>query len=299
MKTLPSGLQAHLDSGATTLCHCWKLTLTGGVVSGFTDHDRDLVFDGVTFSALSGFDASAIETSLGLNVDDLEVIGALNASALNEADLAAGKFDNAQIQIIRVNWQNVSQRIILASGNLGEVSRGAVGFRAEVRGLAHHLNQPIGRLYQYGCDIDLGSGKCSVDLGLAAFKGTGSVAGVPVAADNRRQFTASGLAAFATDWFTRGKIIWTAGANTGLAMEVKRHSLVAGIVTIELWQEMPEVISVGNAFDITAGCDKQFTTCQAKFGNALNFRGFHRMPGNDWIQSYPRAGDGNDGGKLP
>jgi len=26
MKTLPDGLQAHLDSGATTLCWCWQLT---------------------------------------------------------------------------------------------------------------------------------------------------------------------------------------------------------------------------------------------------------------------------------
>lgn len=177
MKILPAGMQAHLDAGATTLCHCWKLTLVSGAVSGFTDHDRDLVFAGVTYSALSGFEASAIETSLGLNVDDLEVLGALKAATLNEADLSAGKFDNAEIHIYRVNWKDISQRIILASGNLGEVSRGPAGFRAEVRGLAHHLNQPIGRLYQYGCDVDLGSGKCGVNLALAAFSGVGAAAG--------------------------------------------------------------------------------------------------------------------------
>ena len=140
MKTLPAGMQEHLDSGATSLCHCWKLTLSSGAVSGFTSHDRDLTIDGVIYSALSGFEAGVIEASLGLNVDDLEVIGALSAVSLNETDLAAGKFDNAEIELYRVNWQNVSQRIIIASGNLGEVTRGPVGFRAEMRGLAHHLN---------------------------------------------------------------------------------------------------------------------------------------------------------------
>lgn len=298
MKILPAGMQAHLDSRATTLCHCWKLSLRSGAVMGFTSHDRDLTIDGVTYSALSGFEAGVIENSLGLNVDDLEVLGALSAAALNEADLAAGKFDNAEIQILRVNWQNVAQRVILASGNLGEVRRGATGFRAEVRGLAHHLNQPQGRLFQYGCDVDLGGGKCGVNLTLPAFSGTGSVLTVPQVENNRRTFTANGLGAFASGWFTRGKIVWTGGANNGLAMEVKEHAITGGVVTVDLWLAMPKAIAPGDAFTLTAGCDKQFETCKAKFSNAVNYRGFHMMPGNDWIQSYPRSGEANDGGQL-
>lgn len=298
MKILPTGMQAHLDSGATTLCHCWKLTLRSGAVSGFTSHDRDLTFGGVTYVALSGFEASAIENSLGLNVDDLEVIGALSAASLNEAGLAAGRFDNAEIQILRVNWQNAAQRVVLASGNLGEARRGPTGFRAEVRGLAHHLNQPQGRLFQYGCDTDLGSAKCGVNLTLPAYRGTGSVQSIPVDEDNRRSFIASGLEDFSSGWFSRGKILWTSGANNGLAMEVKEHRLSGGIVTVDLWLAMPQVIVAGDTFSITAGCDKQFETCKAKFDNAVNYRGFHRMPGNDWMQSYPQAGMANDGGLL-
>lgn len=297
MKTLPAGMQAHLDTFATSLCYCWKLTRAGGPVLGFTDHDRALVFDGVTFGAVSGFEASAIDTALGLNVDGLDVLGALNATSLNEADLAAGRFDNAPIEIYRVNWQDVSQRILLRKGNLGEVSRRGSEFRAEVRGLAHTLNQPGGRLYQYGCDVDLGSAKCTVNLNAAANKGSGIVA-APVTGEAYRAFTASGLGGFANDWFTRGKLSWSSGANAGLPMEVKLHTLSASIVSIELWQAMPELIAAGNGFDITAGCDKQFSTCKAKFNNAINFRGFHRMPGNDWVQSYPSQGELSDGGLL-
>jgi uncharacterized phage protein (TIGR02218 family) len=58
---------------------------------------------------------------------------------------------------------------------------------------------------------------------------------------------------------------------------------------------MPRGIAPGDAFEVTAGCDKQLGTCRAKFGNALNFRGFPHMPGNDFIVSTPQAG-GSDGG---
>ena len=59
---------------------------------------------------------------------------------------------------------------------------------------------------------------------------------------------------------------------------------------------MSESVAVGDAFAVTAGCDKQFTTCKAKFANAVNFRGFPYMPGNDAILTYPTGGDALDGG---
>ena len=58
MKTLPPALQAHLDSGATTLAWCWRIERADGVVFGFTDHDRELSFGGVDLRARSGLAAS-------------------------------------------------------------------------------------------------------------------------------------------------------------------------------------------------------------------------------------------------
>ena len=58
MKTLPSSLQSHLDTGATTLAWCWRVTRGDGAVLGFTDHDRDLTYDGTTFEAATGFTAA-------------------------------------------------------------------------------------------------------------------------------------------------------------------------------------------------------------------------------------------------
>jgi uncharacterized phage protein (TIGR02218 family) len=113
MKILPAGLQAHLDSDATTLAWCWRLTRRDGVKLGFTDHDRDVAFDGTTFEAAAGFTASEITDSVGLSVDNLEVESALSSDRLSEDDLAAGLYDDARVEIFRVNWQAPEQRILL------------------------------------------------------------------------------------------------------------------------------------------------------------------------------------------
>jgi hypothetical protein len=36
----------------------------------------------------------------------------------------------------------------------------------------------------------------------------------------------------------------------------------------------------------------------AKFANGLNFRGFPHIPGNDFVLSYARAGNDNDGSAV-
>ncbi len=295
MKTLPGQMQDHLLSGTTSLCRCWKLRRNDGLVLGFTDHDRPISLDGLACEPASGFEGTEMEASVGLNVDNLDVLGALDSSHLNEADLAAGLFDNAEVEIWLVNWRNVEERLLLRKGNLGEVTRAENAFTAEIRGLAHKLNQPRGRVFQYGCDTDVGSARCRVDLEAAVYRGTGSVASV---VDNR-VFHASGLAGFAAGWFSLGSVRWTTGANAGRSMEIKTHDLEGSVAAIGLWQPMSEAIMPGDQFTIRAGCDKQFSTCRSKYNNGLNFQGFPQMPGNDFVLSYPRRSDGgHDGGSL-
>ncbi len=101
---------------------------------------------------------------LNLAVDNLTVTGALSSASLNEDDLAAGLYDDAAIEIWRVNWADTRQRVLMRKGNLGQVTRGDAAFQAEMRGLAHVLNQPVGRAYGYACDADLGDARCTVDL---------------------------------------------------------------------------------------------------------------------------------------
>jgi len=294
LKSLSLEFQAHLNSGTTTLCHCWKLTRRDDLVLGFTDHDEDVSFGGVTFEGTAGMSASSIESSSGLAVDNLDVAGALNSESLTEEDLASGLYDDADVEIWRVNWAAPSQRVLMRKGNLGEVARGRTGFRAEIRGLAHKLGQPIGRIYQFTCDAAVGDSRCTVNLSTTAYEGAATINDVK----DQRIIEVSGLEAFASDWFARGVVTFTSGANAGRAFEVRGHINNGATATLELWQPASDTIAVGDDLTVTAGCDKSFATCRAKFSNGVNFRGFPLMPGNDFVTSYPRRGDGHSGGSL-
>ena len=286
MRTIPPALQAKLDTGVTTLARCWLVTRRDGGRKGFTDHDADLTVAGTLCRAGTGLTASEATARLGLQVDGSEIAGALADDALAEADLAAGRYDAAAIEVHLVDWSEPSLSVLLAKGALGEVRREGNAFAAEFRSLSARLNEESGRLYTATCAADLGDARCTVDLANPAFRGSGTVAALAGAA----AFHAAGLDAFADGWFTEGKLSFTAGANAGFAVEVKTHRVSLDGVLIALWQRPPEPLAPGDAFTVTAGCDKRFATCRDRFANAVNFRGFPAIPGNDFVIAYPVPG---------
>ena len=286
MHTIPSSLQARLDSGVTTLCYCWVIKRADGITQGFTDHDEDIVLDAVACRAGGGLTGSEVTQRLGLAVDSSELSGALADDSLNEGDLAAGRYDAATIEIWLVDWSEPALRVLLAKGTLGEVRRQGRAFTAEVRGLSERLAEESGRLYTATCSADLGDGRCSIDLTNPAFLGAGAV----ILPEATAAFTAAGLDVFDDGWFIAGKLTFTSGANSGLSVEVKSHRK-AGAVRLVLWQAMAEPIVAGDTFLVTAGCDKRFETCRARFNNAVNFRGFPHIPGNDFLIAHPLPGE--------
>jgi uncharacterized phage protein (TIGR02218 family) len=295
MRAIPAELQSKLDSGVTTLCRCWRITRRDAVVQGFTDHDEDVVLDGLTCRAGTGLTGSEATAQLGLAVAGSEISGALADDALTEADLAAGRYDAATIEIFLVDWSDPSLFVLMSKGTLGEVRREGQAFAAEVRGLSDRLNQESGRRYTATCSADLGDSRCTIDLADPAFLGAGAVA----ALNGTSSLLASGLDAFADGWFSAGRLSWTSGANAGLAVEIKTHRVVPDAVMLDLWQAMPEPIAAGDTFSVTAGCDKRFDTCRERFDNAVNFRGFPHIPGNDFITRYAVSGEpGNTGKSL-
>ena len=294
MRTIPSALQARLDSGVTTLCRCWLITRKDDVTQGFTDHDTDVVLGSVTCRAGTGLTGSEATQKLGLAVDSSELSGALADDSLNEADLAAGRYDAAAVELWLVDWSEPELRLLLARGALGEVRREGDAFTAEVRGLSERLAQASGRLYTATCAADLGDSRCTVDLASAGYRGSGTVLALTATSG----FSAEGLDGFDDGWFTAGKLSFSSGANSGLSVEVKSHRK-DGVVTLDLWQAMPEPIAPGDEFTVSAGCDKRFATCHDRFDNVVNFRGFPHIPGNDFVIRYPLQGEpGNDGSSM-
>ena len=294
MRSIPDGLQAHLDGEATTLCHGWRVTRRDGTVLGFTDHDRDLSFGGTHYAAASGFEASEAEDGNGLSAEGGEVSGGFSADAIRAEDLAAGRYDGAKVEIYAVNWQDPSQRLLLRTAELGEVRREGGLFRAELRRLTHRLDQVRGRIYGQRCDAVLGDARCGVDAAAPAFRATATVSAV---LDDQR-IRVAGLSAFAERFFRYGVAAFESGAANGLAADIEDHRKGEGADELTLWLPVPAGVAEGDALLVTAGCDKRFSTCKAKFGNGLNFRGFPHMPGSDFTYGYADGETVHDGRLL-
>ena len=294
MKSLSPDLQAHLDSGTTTLAWCWRLTRADGVSFGFTDHDQALNFEDTAFEPESGLTASEIRTGSDLSVDAQDAEGALTSDRITETDILAGLWDNAEVEVWRVNWADPSQRVLMRQGAIGEIRRGQTAFIAEIRSLAHILGQTVGRMFQSSCDADLGDGRCRIDLNDPAFTGTGAVL-EPL---RDRGFRAAGLGAFDSGWLAFGTLNWDSGENAGRRIEVLSHEVTDGIATLTLLEALVWPIATGDTFTARAGCDKRIETCAAKFANSANFRGFPHIPGQDTILRYATRDGGHEGGVL-
>jgi uncharacterized phage protein (TIGR02218 family) len=279
MKSVSSNLQAHLNGELTNLAYLVKITRADATIKGFTTFDRNLTLDGVTYKADGALTPSALQSTSGLSVDNLEATGILNSDDIVAADIEAGLYDNARVDVYACNWADLTQGAVqLRRGWLGEVVLSSGHYVAELRGLHDLLQRTVGDYYTPECRYDLGDSRCTVNLAPLTVTGTvTSVTDNATFADTSRT-ESDGV-------FNYGKLTWTGGANSGQSMEVKNWD--GGGFIFTLWLPMPNAIAVGDAYSVYPGCDKRFTTCTGKFGNGANFGGFPYVPGVGNILQYP------------
>lgn len=289
-----AALYAHLGSGATTVCRAWTVVRADGTVLGFTDHDRDLVIEGVVCRADTGMTARALQQTTGLSVDNSEAVGALSDASVTEADLLAGRYDGAEVRAWLVNWASPDERAEQFRGALGEIVRAGGSFRAELRGLSDALNRPQGFAYQSGCSAVLGDGRCRFDTAQPGYFSQRIVEAV----EDARSFRFDSFAGFDDRWFEYGRFEVLSGPAAGLVGVVRVDRQEGAGRRIELWQSIPAKIAAGDSVRIVAGCNKAAETCRAKFANFMSFRGFPHIPGEDWLASYPVSGSAKTGGSL-
>ncbi len=293
-KTQSQDLYDHLLGGATTTCRCWLVERKDGWRRGFTDHDRDLVIDGISFAASSGFTASALEATTGLAVNNTETVGAISDAGITDEDIEAGRFDGAEVTCWFVNWEEPDQRLIRFRGSIGEIDRNDESFTAELLGMTELLNQPQGRVYQRECSAMLGDAKCKFDRDTEGFH-----VELPILEmEDARIFRFDCPENLAIGWFERGRMEILGGSGEGLWSWIKNDLIVGGYREITLWQDLRANIDVGDLVRLESGCDKSAFTCASKFENFLNFRGCPHIPGEDWLTSYPRSGGEYSGGSM-
>lgn len=273
-KTVPSGLQSLLTGQVSTWAQLCKITRADGVVHAFADHDRDIIFDGVTYQANPGMTSSAITQTGDLSIDNMEVQGVLDSASLTEEDLIGGRYDDATVEFYLVNWEDPADgAVLLPGGRIGPVRMTERGqFVAEIRGLAQAFSQNIVEVTSPGCRARLGDARCGVDV--AALTVTGTITNV-----SGRRILGDTARAEATNFWRGGKITMTSGECEGLAMEVKSFAVETGVGVLRLMLPLPFDVAVGDTYSLEPGCDYTIQTCVDVYDNGNNFRGEPHLPG--------------------
>lgn len=275
MKDIPIKLLEHYKSETTSIAILVRIDLADGTKLGFTDVDKDIVYDGVAYNKSSGISPSAISSTSAMSVDNLDFEGLIDEEQFTEDDIRSGRFNGAILHIFRCNYMKISDGVeILKKGYIGDITMNNTGFSAEVRGLSQLIQNDVGRIYQPACDANLGDNRCGILI--AAYTVTGAVE-----ASNVGNIVYDSSRTEEENWFRYGLFTWTSGLNKGYSCEVKEFK----DGTFELQLPFLNKIQDGDTYSVYAGCDKNIETCKAKFNNVLNFRGFPKVPAPEIVMS--------------
>lgn len=163
MRNISEDLQSHLSSEVTTLCWLWKITRRDGRVLGFTDHDKPLFIDGVSYEMSSSLIPSETDNRLGFSADNGAVQGVFDSARITAADIKAGLYENAVIDSFRVNWKQPEQSIHMSTGRLGSIRQSGDTFEAEWTGQSVLLERSTGRVFSKLCDAAFGDERCGLN----------------------------------------------------------------------------------------------------------------------------------------
>ena len=275
MIAVADALAARLGAEATTLALCWRIVRVDGVALGLTAHDRALVVDGLAYRPAPGLQPSAITQGQAGEAHAMEITGALSEDGVREADLIAGRYDEARVRCFLVDWGAVDAgTLTLVSGRIGAIACGEGRFTAEMRTALDDLSAVAIERYSPTCRAAFGDRRCRVDLAARTrvVKVT-AVAGALVSTDD---------GVLATDVYRYGRVRVVSGAASGIERVIDGSS--AGAVTL---RDGVPGLGAGARIEVREGCDKLFATCRDRFANRLNFRGEPHVPGADAIARYP------------
>jgi uncharacterized phage protein (TIGR02218 family) len=261
---------------ATADCYIITLTQTGTILT-WTNVDYPVTYDGYTFSCagplISGL---KYKSTVGLEVDKQQItIAARPTDSIYGVQalqaIQQGVFDGASIERHRVFFDapggTVIGGVMLFHGRVATVD--SVG-----RTRAHVTVASDLIVLDYDMPRNVFSATCLhtlYDSGCGVVRGTYSTNGA----------VGSGCSASLIPWIgasaahAQGSLLFTSGAHASLRATVKQA--VVG-VSLSLMYPLTSAPSIGDAFTVAYGCDRTPNTCQSRFDNLSNYRGFPYVP---------------------
>jgi uncharacterized phage protein (TIGR02218 family) len=270
----PGATLALLNGGVDfQMIDLWAITLNGGTVirwhgAGF---NTPLTFNGNTYLAGPPINRGKISTKLGAEVATLDMSVIASASDLINGvpvvPFAQGRgFDGATVLLHRAflpSWSSpITGATIAFSGRVTQLKDvGRSKFTLTVSSWTVLLNVNMGPdVFQAGC---LNS-HYDADCGLTASNVAGTIsAGATTLAFNTSLTSAD-------NFFTKGTIKFTSGANSGLSRAVSTYLNASGAMTIAF--PLPFAPAPGDTFNAVRGCLLTMADCSAQ-SNLIHFRG--------------------------
>ncbi len=256
---------------------CFTFITTTGAQYTWTTVDYPVTYNGYTFSA-SGPLVSGLKYkgSVGLEVDKQQItIAARPTDTINGAPfliaLRNGAFDGAPVYRDRVFLAEPMGSVVggvrMFQGRVSTVE--SVGRTQAVLTIASDLV-----ILDYDMPRNLFSPTCLhtlYDTGCGVIRGTYSVNGTAGAGSTSSEILFSGALAE----HAQGSLVWTSGANANVRQTIRQVAVGSGLYPL---YPSPFAPTPGDAFTVAAGCDHTQATCQSRFSNLPNFRGFPYVP---------------------
>ena len=283
MKTTTSAVMAALDAARASadatlaFADCFTFTLATGAALTWTNIDLPVTYNGAVFSATGPLvQGLRYKASVGLEVDKQRLTlaarpGDLISGAPALAAIREGAFDGAQVQRDRVFLTGLGGSVLggvtLFHGRVATVdSVGRTSAEITVASDLVVLDYDMPRnIYSPTCLHTL------YDSGCGVVRGTYSASGTVGAGSSASVI----LTPLARAEHAQGAILFTSGIDANLRATVK--SAAPG-VSLTLMYPLPSAPAAGDGFSVAFGCDRTRGTCQGRFNNLGNFRGFPFVP---------------------
>ncbi len=293
MKPIPSTLvNLLLSSQQLLVAELYTFQFADGSLDHFTNIDMDLIISGVTYKSKSiRIEGLRFKLAVGFQIDEQDVkIAAYPFETLGGANfftaVESGLLDGATITRQRAFWQPVDGRPFVDYQNtpagvvtlfiglvstINKIGRSMVEMKLKSPMKLLDIDMPRNTyqpscqwtLYDQGCTLTRATFTSSFTVSTANTSVIDPVGGIPTPVG------ADGVSSY-----YQGLLVFTSGVNNNIQTVVRDNDGTSFFLQYPL-RVAP---GVGDTFSVSLGCAKTSDTCNLKFNNLNNFRGFPRVP---------------------
>lgn len=288
MKTANANLKALLESNwPYAMADLFAFSFLNQETLYLTSFDRPIQNEYKTYIPAI-IERSQIKTIIGVEVDtlNLTIYGRPKDTVSSTPIIAAafkGLLDGARLTLKRAFLAEGNHQIIgtinLFSGRVSDISGAQTQLKIAIKSDFELLNTKIPRnIYQASCLNTLYDTTCKANKVWQEGR---------VETVGHNYIVAQLGGTYPEGAFNNGIIEFKAGKNKGVSRAIKKfvdqnpsqpENGPASLKEFHFLQSFPHPIQGFDQFQVCAGCDKTQATCQARFGNRQNFRGFPFIP---------------------